>query len=86
VGISFGFLLSYVVITGTLSISKVGQKAKIFSRHFIPQNPHSNGETETDEFVGPDMEQNWHAFQADNHLGKYCLNNCIPIRMFTGEI
>jgi len=67
VGITLGFLVSYVVITGTFAPSNSGPKT--LSRHFIPKNPHSNGETETEEFVGPDIEQNWHDFHAENHQG-----------------
>ncbi len=65
-GVTFGWFGTYIVLK-TSQNPDVPPQPLSGPQHFIPQSPHSNGET--DNFVGPDIEQTWNDFHAENHQG-----------------
>ncbi len=67
-GLSVGFLVTYILFYASGGLQNKPSRRKLLSQQFIPKAPHSNGET--DAFVGPDKEQKWNDFDAENHHGE----------------
>ena len=68
-GVTFGFVLTYYLLS--VGRSKEGHEdgpRRAQQTLFLPNSPHSAGET--DHLVGPEKEQRWDDFHADNHNGK----------------
>lgn len=64
-GLVFGFLATYGIFQTSTEVNPAPRK--VFVPQFIPDAPHSHGETESESFVGPDQEQTWHDFGEHNH-------------------
>ena len=71
IGSSLGFCTTYlfVVFQGTDYAHGPLSNKHIISQQFIPDSPHSHGET--NNFVGPEAEQHWNDFDAENHKRKF---------------
>ena len=69
-GMVLGFLVTYSLYQKTSELGSVPRK---LVPNFIPDAPHSHGQTDTEGFVGPDQEQTWHDFGEHHHHGNNLL-------------